>query len=117
MLAEAKKTGTTNGAGMVGDSTRMSCKYQGKPIPDIRWLRHGKAIENDEVKYKISVDNASEKDVTSYLEIIKYVFFKHKIMLFYHLFNSFGDVHNIVFIYFLTSAYRIAIMELISAMV
>ena len=73
---------------MVGESTRMACKYQGKPIPDIRWLRHGKAIENDDVKYKISVDNASEKDVTSYLEIIKYVFFKHKSMLFYHLFRG-----------------------------
>ena len=84
MLAEAKKTGTTNGAGMVGESTRMSCKYQGKPIPDIRWLRHGKAIESDDVKYKISVDNASEKDVTSYLEIIKYVFFRQNIMLFYY---------------------------------
>ena len=70
---------------MVGESTRMSCKYQGKPIPDIRWLRHGKAIENDDVKYKIFVDNSSEKDVTSYLEIIKYVFLKLRIMPFFDL--------------------------------
>ena len=102
---------------MVGDSTRMSCKYQGKPIPDIRWLRHGKAIENDEVKYKISVDNASEKDVTSYLEIIKYVFLKLRIMLFLPSQKSFGTVHCSILLYCLTSAYRMAIMGLISAMV
>ena len=51
----------------------MSCNYQGKPIPDIRWLRQGKVIETDDIKYIVSVDNSSEKEVTSYLEIIGYV--------------------------------------------
>ena len=67
IIAEAKKLGTTNGAGIVGDTTRMSCKYQGKPVPDIRWLRHGKVVETDEVKYKVTVDNSSEREITSYL--------------------------------------------------
>ena len=58
---------------MVGETTRMSCNYQGKPIPDIRWLRQGKVIETDDIKYIVSVDNSSEKEVTSYLEIIGYV--------------------------------------------
>ena len=74
MIAEAKTLGTTNGEGMVGETTRMSCKYQGKPIPDIRWLRQGKVIETDDLKYRITVDNdSSEKEVTSFLEIIGYV--------------------------------------------
>ena len=73
IIAEAKKLGTTNGAGIVGDTTRMSCKYQGKPVPDIRWLRHGKVVETDDVKYKVTVDNSSEKEITSYLEIRGYV--------------------------------------------
>ena len=68
--AEAKKMETSNGEGMVGKNAQMSCKYQGKPVPDIRWLRHGKAIESDNVKYTISTDqSASEKEVTSYLDI------------------------------------------------
>ena len=73
MTAEAKTLGTANGAGLVGETTRMSCNYQGKPIPDIRWLRQGKVIETDDIKYIVSVDNSSEKEVTSYLEIIGYV--------------------------------------------
>ena len=52
----------------------MSCKYQGKPIPDIRWLRQGRVIETDDVKYRVTVDNeSSEKEVTSFLEIVGYV--------------------------------------------
>ena len=70
MTAGAKALGTSNGAGIVGETTKMSCKYQGKPIPDIRWLRQGKVIETDDVKYRVTVDTSSEKEVTSYLEIL-----------------------------------------------
>ena len=73
IVAEAKTLGTTNGEGLVGETTRMSCKYQGKPMPDIRWLRQGKVIETDDIKYRVTVDNdSSEKEVTSFLEIIGY---------------------------------------------
>ena len=74
MIAEAKTLGTTNGAGLVGETTSMSCKYQGKPIPDIRWLRQGKVIETDDLKYRVTVDNSSEKEVTSFLEIVGCVY-------------------------------------------
>ena len=90
--------GTTNGEGLVGETTRMSCKYQGKPIPDIRWLRQGRVIETDDVKYRVTVDNeSSEKEVTSFLEIVGYVvynvihqfyflgiFLLHSILISYH---------------------------------
>ena len=83
----------------------MSCNYQGKPIPDIRWLRQGKVIETDDIKYIVSVDNSSEKEVTSYLEIIGYVIWitlfdnlNNDLVLFeyYQTFNIFPDYPTLI---------------------
>ena len=70
-LAEPQKVSSTDGSGEVGGSTRMSCTFQGKPLPTITWLRHGKELESDDVKYSVSVDEISHKEIASYLEVFE----------------------------------------------
>lgn len=69
LLAEAKRLASTDGSGTVGNTARMSCTYQGKPLPTVKWLRHGKQIDSDDVKYIVSEEAISHKELKSHLEI------------------------------------------------
>jgi len=69
IIAEPKKVSSTDGSGKMGGSTRMSCVFQGKPLPTIQWKRHGKQLESDDVKYSVSQEDISHKERASYLDI------------------------------------------------
>jgi hypothetical protein len=49
----------------------MSCSFKAKPLPDIKWLRFGNPIEEDQTKYEITTENKSEVELKSYLKILK----------------------------------------------
>ena len=69
--AEPQKVSSTDGSGEVEGSTQMSCTFQGKPLPVITWIRHGEKLKSDDVKYSVTEDQISHKEVSSYLEISK----------------------------------------------
>lgn len=71
--AAPKTLTTSNGAGEVGQSSEMSCSFQAKPLPEIKWLRYGNPLEEDQAKYEIAQEKKNDIEVKSYLKILKYV--------------------------------------------
>ena len=43
-LAAPKHIKVTNGSGKTGTTTELSCTYDGRPLPTIKWLGFGKDL-------------------------------------------------------------------------
>ena len=69
--ASPKEIAKENGRGEVGASSEMSCTFKAKPLPEIKWLRFGNPIEEDQTKYEITTENRSEVELRSLLKILK----------------------------------------------
>ena len=70
LSVQAKPTnvGRSNGRGNV--SLELECQFQGKPLPEVTWLRQGREISPDPQKYEITQDHVSEKTIKSLLKIV-----------------------------------------------
>ena len=70
--AAPKQTDTReNGKGQVGSTSEMSCSFKAKPLPEIKWLRFGSPIEEDQMKYELSTEKKSDIEIKSYLKILR----------------------------------------------
>ena len=43
-----------DGEGNVTESMELSCQFEGKPLPEVTWLRQGRTITEDPQKYEIT---------------------------------------------------------------
>lgn len=55
---------------MTGTTTELSCTYEGKPLPTIKWLGFGKDLSQDPVKYEMTTSNLNDKQIISFLKIM-----------------------------------------------
>ena len=60
----------TNGSGKTGTTTELSCTYEGRPLPTIKWLGFGKDLNEDPLKYEITTSKLNDKQITSFLKIM-----------------------------------------------
>ena len=49
----------------------MSCSFKSRPKPEVSWIRFGKEIEEDPVKYEVTFEKNSDTEFKTYLKIIK----------------------------------------------
>jgi len=68
--AKPVNVGKESGSGNVSQTLELSCQFEGKPLPVVSWLLHGKVITEDPEKYEITEDNISDKTVNSLLKIL-----------------------------------------------
>lgn len=70
IYAAPKSVRTRNGSGRTGSTTELSCSYEGRPVPTVKWLGFGKEVTEDPLKYEITVEKTSDKKMTSLLKIM-----------------------------------------------
>lgn len=59
-----------DGVGNVTYAMELSCQFEGKPLPEVTWIRQGVPITEDPEKFEITIDKISEKMVKSLLRIL-----------------------------------------------
>jgi len=70
IYAAPKHIKVTNGSGKTGTTTELSCTYDGRPLPTIKWLGFGKDLNQNPVKYEITTSKVNDKQITSFLNIL-----------------------------------------------
>ena len=59
-----------DGEGNVTESMELSCQFEGKPLPEVTWLRQGRPITEDPQKYEITKSTIADNRVKSLLKIL-----------------------------------------------
>jgi len=68
--AKPVNVGREDGVGDIGESMELSCQFEGKPLPEVTWLRHGTEIKEDLQKYEITMSTIADNQVKSLLKIL-----------------------------------------------
>lgn len=70
IYAAPRHVAVTNGSGRTGTTTELSCTFEGRPLPNIKWLAFGGDLTQDPIKYEITTSKVNDKQVTSFLKIM-----------------------------------------------
>jgi len=68
--AKPVSVGKEDGVGNVTEWMELSCEFEGKPLPEVTWIRQGVTITEDPEKYEITGDIVSDKRIKSLLKVI-----------------------------------------------